>query len=72
MQRFFKFFTFMFYTFLLFSQVSAQNWMKVQEIDTTTVYTIISHNGSLYVHTEDEIFTSADGGSSWQPIASYP
>lgn len=54
------------------SSASSQGWIKVAEIDSTDVYSIIDHNGALYAVTNDEIFKSSDTGETWQPTISKP
>ena len=54
--------------------VDATRWTRV---NTSVPYTydpmpIAEHNGALYIVSEDEIFTSADRGTTWQALGPRP
>ncbi len=54
--------------------VEATRWTRV---DTSIPYTydpmpIAEHNGALYIVSNDEIFTSADSGDTWQTLGPRP
>lgn len=51
---------------------TSQSWIKVQEIDSTDVYSVIEHNGSLYATSSVHIYKSSDGGSTWQSTPTQP
>lgn len=59
-------------TVLLSTVAYPQDWIKVEEIDSTDVFAVVVHEGSLYVTTSTTVFKSANGGETWQPTAGQP
>jgi hypothetical protein len=54
------------------SGAKSQNWMKIPEIGSIFVYSIIEHNGALYAVTPAQIYESTNAGDTWQPTAGQP
>ena len=54
------------------STAKSQSWIKVPEIDSTDVLSIIEHDGSLYASTYNQVFKSSDLGVTWQPTNGQP
>jgi hypothetical protein len=60
---------------LIFSWISSaspQSWIKVPEIDSTDVLSIMEHDGSLYATTSNQVFKNSDLGDNWQPTNAQP
>lgn len=57
---------------LFFPGAKAQSWEKVPEIDSTDVFSIISHNNSLFSLTMTKVYKSTNGGENWDSITTLP
>ena len=66
-----KFKLIIFFTVTLSSILSAQNWVKVSEIDSSDVYAITLHNDLLFAITAKKVYKK-DNSGYWQPAGSFP
>lgn len=54
------------------SNVYSQNLQKAAGIDSTYIFSIVEHDGSLYAAGFSRIFKSTDNGDTWQPATAQP
>ena len=60
------------FSLVLVPGLNSQSWQKVTGIDSIDVLSIVEHNNFLFSNTLYNIYTSTNGGESWQPVASLP
>jgi hypothetical protein len=64
---------FFFYSFAdHFSPVFAQSWMRIEEVDSADVYSVIRHQDYIFAITHNQIYRSINGYNEWTPTESRP
>lgn len=57
---------------LIASTLSAQNWIKIEEVGSTDVFAITAHSGKLFAISKFNIYLSNSNGADWQQTGSSP